>query len=255
MRLALALLGSLAWAGAVCACDYPGPAPGQGEARATGEGITWAGFSDATDRYPHGALGDAWEAGGLRAQAGVLGPCDLAIILPDSRVFEDVAPRIADIDGDGLNDIVVIESAFGEGASLAVYGLVGDRLEKIAATPPIGLTNRWLSPVGIADLNGDGGLEIAYVETPHLGKTLRIWTWDGDGLVQIASAGGLTNHRFGEPFISGGIRICDGPPEVITADAGWRRIIATSLAADGGLSFRDAGPFEGPESLTRALRC
>jgi len=255
MRLARALVLCLAWAGAAAACDYPGPAPGQGAAEAVGNGITWAGFSDATDRYPHGALGDAWEAGGLRARAGTLGPCDLAVILPETRVFEDVAPRLADIDGDGRTDIVVIESAYGEGASLVVYGLAGDRLEKMAATPPIGLTNRWLSPVGIADLNGDGGLEIAYIETPHLGKILRIWTWDGDGLTQIASASGLTNHRFGEPFISGGVRASEGRLELISADAPWRRIIATSLDADGDLSFRELGPFEGAESLSRARAC
>ena len=255
MRLSLALAWLMLSAGAALACDYPGPAPGQGDARAEGAGITWAGFSDATDRYPHAALGDAWEAGGLRVQAGMRGPCELGVFLPPTHVFEDVAPRIADIDGDGQNDVVVVESGYGEGASLAVYGLRGGRLEKIAATPPIGLTNRWLSPVGIADLNGDGAMDIAYVETPHLGRTLRIWTWRLGGLVEIARAPGLTNHRFGEPFISGGIRSCGGVTEMITADARWRRVVATRLSSDGALAFRDVGPLDGPESFAAALAC
>ena len=245
MRTALAALVILLSGAGVFACDYPGPAPDQGEARADGDGITWAGFSDATDRYPHGALGDAWEAGGLRAQAGVLGPCDLVVTLPETAVFEDVAPRLADVDGDGETEIVVVESAFGAGAALAVYGLVEGRLDKIAATPPIGLTNRWLSPVGIADLNRDGALEIAYIETPHLGKTLRIWTWRDGGLAEIARARGLTNHRFGEPFISGGVRACDGVTELITVDARWRRIVATKMAADNSLTFREVGTVRG----------
>lgn len=245
---------ALFWAGAALACDYPGPAPGQTEARAPGDGVIWAGYSNATDRYPHGALGDGWEAGGLRAMSATAGPCELAVILPEDTVFEDVGPRIADIDGDGLNDIVVVESRYGEGASLAVYGVAAGELRKIAATPPIGSTNRWLAPVGIADLDGDGHLDIAYVETPHLGKTLRIWTWRDGGLVEIARSAGLTNHRFGEDFISGGVRDCGAGPELIVATADWREIVSVAYG-DGGWSRRPLGRNRGPGSFAAALAC
>jgi hypothetical protein len=45
----------------------------------------------------------------------------------------------------------------------------------LAATPHIGSANRWLAPIGAADLDGDGRVEIAYVDRPHLARTLRIW--------------------------------------------------------------------------------
>ena len=47
-------------------------------------------------------------------------------------------------------------------------------LPSSAATPFIGTPRRWLAPVGVADLDGDGRAEIAYVETPHRDKVLML---------------------------------------------------------------------------------
>jgi hypothetical protein len=77
------------------------------------------------------------------------------------------------------------------------------------SSPPrrIGQRNRWLAPIGAADLDGDGRVEIAYVDRPHLARTLRVWrSRPGGTLTEIATATGLTNHRIGEAFITGGIR-------------------------------------------------
>lgn len=256
MRLAaLALvLAALAAAAPAAACDYPGPPPGSGEARAEGRGIVWAGFSDATTRYDHGILGDAVEAGGLRAMAGSRGPCELAVILPKDRVFEDIAPRLADLDGDGRAEVIVVETDVNLGASLAVYGLRGGRLAKIAATPPIGRTHRWLAPIGAADLDGDGFMEIAYVDRPHLARVLMVWRYRNGALEKVAEIGGLTNHRIGDGTILGGIRDCGGAPEMITASADWSRLMATRF--DGGrLVSRDIGANTGPGAVSDALAC
>ena len=97
--------------------------------------------------------------------------------------------------------------------------------------------------------------EIAYIDRPHLAKTLRIWRYKGGALTHVADAPDLTNHRFGEPGISGGIRRCTGAlPEVITVDANWFRIIASTLRG-GAIARRDIGPYTGSASLTRALAC
>ncbi len=253
MRLAILLLACLHAAPAI-ACDYPGPPPGSPEARAEdGRGILWAGYSDATDRYDHGILGDAIEAGGLRAATADKGPCDLAVLLPETRVFEDVAPRLVDLDGDGAHEIVVVETDLDRGAQLAVYGLRGGALTKIAATPHIGSTHRWLAPAGAADLDGDGAVEIAYIDRPHLAKILRVWRYRDGRLTEVAAARGLTNHRIGEDYISGGIRDCGAGPEIITADADWRRIIATKLR-DDALSARDIGRFSAA-AIAAAMTC
>ncbi|MCU4653989.1 VCBS repeat-containing protein [Roseibacterium sp. SDUM158016] len=209
-------------------------------------GIAAAWFEEPTTRYAHGVLGDAIEAGTLAAQLDNAPNCVTGrVTLPQAEVFEDLAPRLADLDGDGRAEIIVVQSHRDLGARLAVYGLApdGQGLRLLAATPNIGRTNRWLAPVGAADLDGDGYMEIAYVDRPHLARTLRVWRYVDGTLTEIAAASGLTNHRIGEAFITGGIRDCGAGPEIITADADWSRLVATRLAPDATLHARDLGPF------------
>lgn len=215
------------------------------------ETIVSATYADPTTRYAHGVLGDAVEWGTL-----VITTEDWAhktnyrIELPHSRVFEDLAPRLADVDLDGDMEVIVIESEASTGAQLAIY----DQTGKIAATPHIGTRNRWLAPIGAGDLDGDGAIELAYIDRPHLAKTLRVWRFQAGALVPVADLPGLTNHRIGEDFITGGLRECGQRPEMITASANWTRVMATVLK-DGKLETRDLGAFEGPTSVTQALAC
>ncbi|MCT8329665.1 FG-GAP repeat domain-containing protein [Albidovulum sediminis] len=209
--------------------------------------ITGARYADPTGRYDHGALGDGFEFGAL-VLATTAGR--LRLTLPQARVFEDTAPRLADLDGDGAPEVIVVETDMGRGARLSVYGEAG----LIAATGYIGRTHRWLAPVGAADLDGDGTVEIAYVETPHLGRILRVVRLEGDRLVPVAEAAGLTNHRYGEPAIEGGIRRCGGRPAIVTADAGWEHVVATELVG-GRLVSRRLGPYRGPDSLKTPAGC
>ena len=107
--------------------------------------------------------------------------------------------------------------------------------------------------MGAVDLDGDGRIEIAFVDRPHLAKTLRVFEWDGTGLVFEAELAGLTNHRIGEDFISGGVRDCGAGPEFVTADADWSDIMATTLDADV-LKTRAIGGFSAA-ALAAALGC
>lgn len=177
---------------------------------------------------------------------------DTCITLPNTSVFEDIAPRLHDVDQDSVPDIVVVESSVTGGAALVVYRLAGDTLERIA-TPPIGTRNRWLAPAGIGDLDGDGRVEIAYIDRPHLAKRLRIWRYEDGALTHVADAAGLTNHRIGEDFISGGLRDCGNGPEIITANANWSRIIASTLR-DGQITRQDLGGFTS-DKLQTTLNC
>lgn len=219
-------------------------------AATAGGGIVEAEYGPDVDVYPHRIMGDIFEKQELRVvdANGVAHSLTLR-----GNVFEDIAPRVADMDGDGLGDVVVVESDVNLGASLAIYSLGPKGLFKLAATRPIGRAFRWLAPAGIADFNGDGQNDVAYVETPHLGKVLRFWTMRGGKLVEIAAASGLTNHRIGDAFISGGVRDCAGAVEVVTANGDWSRIFATRMV-DGGLAFTDLGRYS-VDAMADALGC
>lgn len=210
--------------------------------------ITAAHYGEETTRYAHGVLGDAIEYG--RLEMTLADGTRLAITLPQDRVFEDLAPRLVDMDGNGSREVITVESSQTGGARLAIY----DEKGLHSATPHIGQRNRWLAPIGAADLDGDGHVEVAYIDRPHLAKTLRVWRFEKGKLTEVASKTGLTNHRIGEDFISGGLRDCGEGPEMITVDAQWHTVIATRLKANA-LHATKLAPFTGQSSLKAALNC
>ena len=217
--------------------------------------ITHAQFSEPTTRYDHAVLGDAVEWGALVLTVETCPKCavsqaELVIIrLPQTRVFEDIAPRLI-LDGDGVALAMVVESDLKLGARLALYDQDGLR----AATPFIGRTHRWLAPIGAGDLDGDGHVEVAYIDRPHLAKTLKIWRLNPDGLSFVAELTGLTNHRIGWNFIPGGLRDCGQGLEMIVASGNWTRIVAVRLQADA-LVVRDLGAYENSASLEHPTGC
>ncbi|MEM7044907.1 MAG: VCBS repeat-containing protein, partial [Pseudomonadota bacterium] len=181
--------------------------------------------------------------------------CDTVLAGPE-RVFEDTAPRLADMNGDGVNEVIAVACHQSFGARREHYGYtgLGQDFQLLSHTPYIGTAFRWLAPVGVADFDDDGRLDIAYVETPHLGKTLKIVTPEGEELVEIASASGFSNHRIGERFISGGIRDCGDGPEIVLVDGAWRRVVAVRMEATELVS-RDLDIFETHQDLETMLKC
>ncbi|WP_101065392.1 FG-GAP repeat domain-containing protein [Roseovarius salinarum] len=215
---------------------------------AAAQEIATARYEAPTTRYDHGVLGDAIEWGAL--VVALRDGREVRLTLPEARVFEDTAPRLADLDGDGAAEVIVVESHRNRGARLAVYGAQG----LLAATPYIGRPHRWLAPVGAADLDGDGRTEIAYVDRPHLAKRLRVWRFEGGKLRHLADLRGVTNHRIGWDHIPGGIRDCGGGPEMILASGDWARVVAVTLRG-GAFDTRALGPYDGAGSLDAALAC
>lgn len=210
-----------------------------------------AGYVLPTTEYAHGVLGDAVEYKGLL----LLVHTDLGVIpatyeLPDGKVFEDLAPRCADLDGDGEDEVIAVVSDAAQGARLVVYS---KRAGPLAETPPIGQGHRWLAPVGVADLDGDGREDIAYVETPHLHGVLRVWTLRDGRLVELASAPGFSNHRIGEDFVTGGVRDC-GTPELVIPSLDWSTLMRVRLVG-GRLIADPVGPATDPGAVAAAMHC
>ncbi|MEL7255875.1 MAG: VCBS repeat-containing protein [Pseudomonadota bacterium] len=238
-------------------CDLPAPHPFSEPVTAQTGPVVEARYAGATTDYAHGVLGDAIEAAKLmvRYDDGTHVFCD-AVTAGPGRVFEDTSPRLADLNGDGLAEVIAVAASATQGARLEVYGYPGrgEAFQLLAHTPYIGTRNRWLAPVGAADLDGDGAMEIAYIDRPHLAKTLRIWRYEDHTLTEIAVQPGFSNHKIGWPFIAGGLRECGDGPDMILATGNWSRVVAVRLR-DGTIKARDLGPYGGPESLDSAMSC
>lgn len=214
------------------------------------DGVASAYYDGPTTRYAHGVLGDAVEWGELVMQ-GESGKT-YRLTLPQSRVFEDVVPRLFDTDGDGDSEVIVVESDADLGARLAVYDTGG----LVAAGDFIGQRNRWLAPTGLgaADIDGDGRIEFVYVDRPHLAKRLLFLRQEGDRLVRFGSFEGVTNHRIGEADIAGGIRDCGSGPEIIVATDDWSQVVAVTF--DGArFDMTPLAAHDGRQTFQAALDC
>ncbi|MEM8978420.1 MAG: VCBS repeat-containing protein [Pseudomonadota bacterium] len=220
------------------------------ESIATQNGTT-AWYSGATREYGHGVLGDLAEGKTLHLWSTQSSqPCGVQHTLDASHVFEDITPRIMDLDGDDVPELITIRAHQRKGAQIAIYRAKGNSLNLIATTDYIGTRYRWLAPAGIADFDGDGAIDIAFVDRPHLAKTLRLFRFENDQLTEWRQVRGVTNHKIGWPYIAGGLRDCGQGPEIVLADARWQRVLSLSWP-NAQLASKDLGPYTGPDSLTK----
>ena len=148
-----------------------------GEVSKAGPFTAW--LIDPTTRYNHGVLGDAIEAGGFVVERGKK---RLVYRLAPDAVFEDRRVRLADLNGDGVPEAIIVKAYLQRGAAIAVYRIGADRIDPLAESEAIGTRNRWLNPIGVADFAGTGKPMIAAVITPHLAGSLRLYSLSGSTL-------------------------------------------------------------------------
>ena len=217
--------------------------------------IAWAWLGSPTRRYPHGALGSQVHAASLHVVTETplkaYGPPKvLSVELPLTRVFEDRLLRLADLDGDGKDEIIVVESDAFQGSSVVVYGLRSTptgasaksrsqtRLVELARSPAAGSTFRWLNPVGVADFDGDGMMDIASVTTPHIGGVLTLYHYTPPKLVPFAKAMDVSNHKMGalEQRLASIVNLPGQRPTIIVPDM--------TLTALHALRWEDPGQWK-----------
>lgn len=157
--------------------------------------ILEAWYAEPTGRYQHGILGDAVEAAALKVRTNF--GQTVTLRLPRNEVFEDITPRLADLDGNGTIEVITIRSSVTRGAALTIYGLNGPLLVQKKSTPFIGRANRWLNVAAIADMTSGSNLEIAIVVKPHIEGTLQVIEYPKGVSVPVAFNEKFSNHKIG----------------------------------------------------------
>ena len=169
--------------------------------------IAWAWLGTPTSRYPHRSLSSPVHAASLHIKTA--SGQDVVYTLPFHRVFEDLIVRLHDLNGDGRDEMIVVESDALRGSAIVVLGLrllpakrglnASTAIVELARSAHTGGTFYWLNPVGVADFDGDGKLDIASVTTPHVGGVLTLYRYSPPKLEPFAKAMDTSNHRMGDP--------------------------------------------------------
>ena len=155
----------------------------------------YAQYAMPTDRYPHGILGDRVEGGQLVVVvAGVF----YELTLEDIYVFEDIRPRLYDVDGDGELEFITLRTHVDLGGGITIYKIINEQLVEYAQIAEIGRSFRWVNVVTINDLDNDGIVEVAWIETPHIGGILKVAKIENGTLQVIAETAQYSNHAIGE---------------------------------------------------------
>jgi len=155
----------------------------------------YAQFAMPTEKYSHGILGDKIEAGQLVV---VVDSVFYELTLPGEFVFEDISPRLYDVDGDTELEFITIRTNISQGAGIAIYKIIDEQLVEYAFVPEIGTTYRWLNIVAIDDLDNDGIVELVWIQTPHIGGILKAAKIKAGTLKVLAEKAQYSNHAIGE---------------------------------------------------------
>ncbi len=214
------------------------------------EAIVDARYEMPTERYGHFAPGRPHEYARLVATTDA--GRRLALDLPANEVFEDVVPRVVPSGDGGAAEILAVVSGRAVGSGLALVGLAAGRLAIVARSAPLGTPMRWLNPLPVADLDGDGSAEIAAVTTPHIGGVLRLYRRTGDRLVEVDALEGFSNHVYGSAELGlSAVARFDGWPHWLVPDRS-RTALRLVTVENGRLA--EYGRCELPGKVIGALR-
>ena len=194
-------------------------------------------YADSTDRYPHGAIGDRYEWGGIWAVPldDVTGASHA--LLRESEVFEGLYPILADIDEDGIQDVIATVSDRAGGARLVAMKPTETGLKTVGISEPIGTGFRWTHQLAVAPFGPGGKMELATIKTPHIGGVAEFYSLGGGSLNLVASlAGGYSSHVNGSRNLDMAFAADfdgDGNVELLVPSRDRRTLVALRRTGEG----------------------
>jgi hypothetical protein len=167
-----------------------------------------------TTEYDHSVLGDGVEATQVQL-INADGGLKTILTVEEGTYIEGIIPIWADLNGDGVREVILTLTSYESGAWLAAFTEDGELVGKSTA---IGQRYRWRHQLAVAPFGPNGELELVDVLTPHLGRVVEFFQLKGNGLVRTAAYQGYTSHILGsrnlDMALAGDVD-GDGAPEVI----------------------------------------
>ena len=138
-------------------------------------------------------------------------------VLADTS-FKSIAPIFGDLNGDGVNEIVVGIQTMND-AMVYLFDIKGDLLWSKQLLPGVGATP------ALGDINGDGNLDIPFMGTPFFGNDDYVFAWDyygNDIFPPIVENRGFPSASLKSPTVSDINR--DGKSEILIAQLTGNKI-------------------------------
>jgi len=158
------------------------------------------------------------------------------IDLPGEDAYEGIAPFWADIDGDGVEDLVTTVSNGSLGARIRAYVWDGGWIRQEIDGPATGRGDRWLHQLTAGRFGPDGAVEIVAVRNPRQEPEMEFFRLGDGALEPAASLPGVTSHVPGSRNLdqtAAGDFNGDGKPEVLAMDLRRRAIVAIQRNLSG----------------------
>lgn len=195
-------------------------------------GGMYAQYARPSSRYNHNILGDAIEAEELVVlKDGITYTNKLS----EQYVYEDIKPRLFDVDSDGELEIITIRTHVNKGAGIMIYKIVDNNLTEFAWVDEVGLSNRWLNIVAVYDLDNDGNVELVWVQTPHIGGILKVAKIKAGNLQAFSETSPYSNHSIGERNLCLSVVTQTKGATSVYVPTQDRRNIARFMLVDGSL--------------------
>lgn len=154
--------------------------------------------------------------------------------LPGEDIYRGVSPFWADIDGDGVEDLVTTVSRDPLGERMRVYMWDGAGIRQEVDGPPFGRGEIWRQPFSAGPFGLSGQIEIAAMLMSSAGGVIEFFRYNGDYFIRKAASQGFSaniiNARNLDQTAAGDFD-GDGRLEVLARDASRRGVVAVERSA------------------------
>ncbi len=193
-------------------------------------------LAEPTDRFPHSALGDNLEATAVAVVTVGVNEVE-TVYRSEDDVIESIAPLLADVDGDGIDDVVLTVSNDSQ-VWIVVASSTGGGV--VAISDPVDRLLGWRHLIAVGPIGPTGQTEMVEVLYPDAQGSVRFLSLSGGKLGVVATRTGYRSHEFGARNLEQAVAADvdrDGYVEVILPTLDRQHIAGVRHGPDGAVDM------------------